>query len=155
DTSPKLARLMENNLEIISHTDDALEEGDFAGMGSEDFVPMADVPDFFWKPRVAKQGFDRTLEGGNHFADMDQEGKNGKTLLEMTEDDSNIDPDKWETYYDGITDILSGKRILEKRRGLLPFRVWQIFDGMCDFAASGDAAKFVCAAGVLTHYVGD
>jgi hypothetical protein len=26
---------------------------------------------------------------------------------------------------------------------------------MCDFVADGDAAKFVCAAGVLTHYIGD
>jgi hypothetical protein len=26
---------------------------------------------------------------------------------------------------------------------------------MCQFAADGDAPKFVCAAGVLTHYVGD
>src|SRR5262249_24786943 len=102
-----------------------------------------------------KQGFDRALEGGNHFADMDQEGEDGKTLLELTEDDSYIDPDKWQAYYNGITDILSGERIAEKRRGLLPFRVWQIFDGMCDFVEAGQEAKFVCAAGVLTHYIGD
>ncbi len=152
---PKLKTFIKNNLEIISHGDDALMEGEFKGMGSEDFVPMADVPDFFWKTRVAKQGFDRFLEGGNHFADMDQEGADGKTLLEMTEDDSFIDPDKWQEYYDGITDILSGKKIAENRRGLLPFRVWQIFDAMCDFAAAGEAEKFLCAAGVLTHYIGD
>src|SRR5262249_36942015 len=56
---PRLSTLMKNNLEIISHADDVLEEGDFTGMGSEEFVPMADVPDFFWKPRVAKQGHAR------------------------------------------------------------------------------------------------
>jgi hypothetical protein len=116
---------------------------------------MADVPDFFWKPRVAKQGYDRYLEGGNHFADMDQEGADGKTLLELTEDDSYIDPDKWEKYYDGIADILTGESIKENRRGLLPFRAWQIFDKMCDFARDGEAENFVCAAGVLTHYIGD
>lgn len=155
NTFPKLNQLMKNNLEIISHDDTVLKAGEFAGMGTEAFVPMADVPDFFWKTRVAKQGFDRTFEGGNHFADMDQKGKGGKTLLELTEDDSFIDPDEWETYYDGITDILSGKSVAEARRGLLPFRVWQIFDAMCDFVRDGDAESFVCAAGVLTHYVGD
>ncbi len=152
---PKLNALMEANLDIISHEDDVLEEGDFTGMGSEDFVPMADVPDFFWKPRVAKQGFARPLEGGNHFADMDQQGADGQTLLQMTEDDANIDPARWETYYNGIVDLLSGDPVAEPRRGLLPFRVWQTFDAMCDFVKAGETEKFVCAAGVLAHYVGD
>ena len=152
---PKLKTLMENNALIVSHGDDALEEGDFSGMGSEDFVPMADVPDFFWKPRVAKQGFARPSEGGNHFADMDQKGADGKTLLDMTKDEANIDPDVWETYYDGVKDLLKDEKIKEDRRGLLPFRVWQIFDQMCEFAKNGEAENFVCAAGVLTHYVGD
>ena len=55
DNHPRLATLMENNKEIVSHNDDALEVGDFKGMGSEDFVPMADVPDFFWKPGVGSK----------------------------------------------------------------------------------------------------
>ncbi len=152
---PKLKVLMENNIEIISHDDDTLMEGDFTGMGSQPFVPMADVPDFFWKPRVAKQGFDRALEGSNHFADMDQKGPDGKSLLDLTKDDDNVDPDVWQGYYDSVTDLLTGKPIREDRRGLLPFRVWQIFDQMCAFAADGEAEKFVCAAGVLAHYVGD
>jgi hypothetical protein len=151
---PKLKKMMEKHLAVISHTDNILMKADFTGMGSEDVVPMADVPDFFWKPRVAKQGFDRPLEGSNHFADMDQKGADGKTLLQITKDAVNVDPDKWQHYYDGITDILSGKKIAENRRGLLPFRVWQIFDAMCEFAAK-DLEKFICAAGVLTHYIGD
>jgi len=155
DSFPNLKTLMKNNLEIISHDDAALKKGDFSGMGTEDFVPMADVPDFFWKTRVAKQGFDREFEGGNHFADMDQKGEGGKTLLDLTKDDAFIDPDKWEAFYDGVRDLLSGKHIAEGRRGLLPFRVWQIFDAMCNFAKRGKAKEFVCAAGVLTHYVGD
>ncbi|WP_208866993.1 hypothetical protein [Bradyrhizobium sp. AS23.2] len=152
---PKLKALMENNLLIISHDDETLNKGDFTGMGSEDFVPMADVPDFFWKPRVAQQGFARQFEGSNHFADMDQPGPHGKTLLDLTKDDANVDPNVWEDFYDSVTDILSGQKIKEDRRGLLPFRVWQIFDQMCDFAAKGKAEEFVCAAGVLAHYVGD
>src|SRR5262249_56997857 len=35
------------------------------------------------------------------------------------------------------------------------FRVWQIFDAMVGFSVDGDAPRFVCAAGVLTHYIGD
>lgn len=155
DDFPTLRGLIDKNLEIISHSDEVLMEGDFSGMGTAEFVPMADVPDFFWKPRVGKQGYARILEGGNHFADMDQEGADGKTLLELTEDVSYIDPDKWETYYDGITDILSGNPIKENRRGLLPFRIWQIFDAMCEYVKDGDTPRFLCAAGVLTHYVGD
>jgi hypothetical protein len=152
---PKLKALMQNNLSIISYDDDTLGEGDFKGMGSADFVPMADVPDFFWKPRVAQQGYQRSFEGCNHFADMDQPGPDGKTLLDLTRSQANIDPAVWAAYYDSVTDLLSGKPIEEKHRGILPFRVWQIFDSMCDFAAAGDGERFVCAAGVLSHYIGD
>jgi len=38
---------------------------------------------------------------------------------------------------------------------LLPFRVWQIFNDMVRFVKAGKVAEFVCAAGVLTHYIGD
>ena len=152
---PKLSKLMGNNATIISHDDQAILDGDFAGMGSEDFVPLADVPDFFWKPRVAKQGHARPLEGPNHFADMDQKGPDGKTLLDLTRRDTFVDPDQWQQYYDSVNDILSGKPISPLHRGLLPFRVWQLFDAMVAAARAGKADRFVCAAGVLTHYVGD
>jgi hypothetical protein len=152
---PKLRTLMENNALIISHDEATIVKADFTGMGSDDFVPLADVPDFFWKPRVAKQGHARPFEGPNHFADMDQEDPHGKTLLDLTTDDAFVDPDKWEAYYDTVDDILSGEPISALHRGLLPFRVWQLFDAMVEFVRDGEADKFVCAAGVLTHYVGD
>lgn len=155
DRHPKLVTLMDNNSGIISRSDDEMLEGDFAGMGSEDFVPLADVPDFFWKPRVAKQGFARPWEGPNHFADMDQKNPDGKTLLDLTLDDSFFNPDAWDAFYDSVTDLLTGEAIAQKHRGLLPFRAWQIFDGMAGFVSDGQADKFVCAAGVLTHYLGD
>ncbi len=104
---PKLNKLMANNALIISHDEDTLEKGDFKGMGSADFVPMADVPDFYWKPRVGKQGHTRGTEGPNHFADMDQPNPEGKTLLDLTKDDSFIDPDKWQEFYETVHDILS------------------------------------------------
>lgn len=152
---PKLDKLLENNALIISHDDETLQQGDFKGMGRADFVPIADVPDFFWKPRVGKQGHTRASEGPNHFADMDQPNPDGKTLLDLAQDDAFIDPDKWEAFYDSVRDILKGERIAPVHRGLLPFRVWQLFDAMVGFAADDQPGKFVCAAGVLTHYLGD
>ncbi len=152
---PNLGTLMGNNREIISHDDDVLAKGDFRGMGTADFVPMADVPDFFWKPGVGKQHHTRPWEGPNHFADMDQKDAHGNTLLSLTTSTDFIDPDKWQDFYDSVKDILTGEPIEPKHRGLLPFRVWQIFDELCQLAADGNAQKFVCAAGVLTHYVGD
>ena len=50
---------------------------------------------------------------------------------------------------------MSGDPIDAKHRGLLPFRVWQIFNDMVRFVKAGKVAEFVCAAGVLTHYIGD
>jgi hypothetical protein len=86
---------------------------------------------------------------------MDQPDPEGKTLLDRTEADSFIDPDRWQAFYDTVDDILSGDPISTLHRGLLPFRVWQLFDAMAEHASAGEADKFVCAAGVLTHYVGD
>ena len=80
---PKLVKLMDNNAQIISHDAETILTNDFKGMGKEAFVPMADVPDFFWKNRIAKQGFARPFEGPNHFADMDQPVPDGKTLLAL------------------------------------------------------------------------
>jgi hypothetical protein len=152
---PKLVTLMKNNALIVSHDDDTILEGDFKGMGQADFVPLADVPDFFWKPRVAKQGHTRGSEGPNHFADMDQPNDDGKTLLDLCKDPDFIDPDKWNGFYDSVRDILKDEPISQVHRGLLPFRVWQLFDAMVEFVRKGQMPKFVCAAGVLTHYVGD
>ena len=152
---PKLGKLLTNNALIISHDDAALENGDFKGMGSADFVPMADVPDFFWKPRVGKQGHTRPFRVPNHFADMDQPNPEDKTLLDLTKDNSFIDPDKWQAFYETVNDILTGEPIAPVHRGLLPFRVWQLFDAMVEFASNNEPDKFVCAAGVLTHYLGE
>jgi len=96
------------------------------------------------------------MEGPNHFADMDQiREQDGQDLLHLTHDDSFIDPDKWNAFYNSVTDILTGEKITQAHRGLLPFRVWQIFNDMIRFVKAGKAPEFVCAAGVLTHYLGD
>jgi len=152
---PKLDKLMANNALIVSHDDEAMLENNFKGMGTAEFVPLADVPDFYWKPRIAKQGFARAFEGPNHFADMDQPNDQGKTLLDLCKNKTFIDPAKWDAFYSSIVDLATGEPIKPKHRGLLPFRVWQIFDAMVKAAEKGKGGEFVCAAGVLTHYIGD
>jgi hypothetical protein len=54
-----------------------------------------------------------------------------------------------------VDELLTGEKITQVHRGLLPFRVWQIYQAMVKYVEDGDAGSFVCAAGVLTHYVGD
>jgi hypothetical protein len=39
--------------------------------------------------------------------------------------------------------------------GALPFRVWQVFAQLVQYAKSSDGASFLTAAGCLAHYVGD
>jgi hypothetical protein len=152
--APKLKELMDNNASIISHPDDVLLSSEFKRMAEDPFVPLADVPDFFWKH--GKQGFTRFYEGPSHFADMDHpRPSDGKTLLDLCEDTNDVDPVIWNDFYDQIEDFLTHEDIDQKYRGLLPFRVWQIFDEMVRFAKEGKIPEFVCAAGVLTHYVAD
>lgn len=105
-----------------------------------DFAPLADVADLVWR-------FTRKSDENNHFADMDKAGPDGKTLLDLcSASDANISPDVWNSYYESVG---------EERRGALPFRVWQIYDEMVDFVRAKDVTRFVCAAGILAHYVGD
>jgi len=146
---PRLAKLMDNNALLVSHKDQTILTDDFKHMGDAPFVALADVPDFFWKH--GNQGFKRDHEGPNHFADMDEPSAKFKgDLLKLTLDPKNIDPDVWNDFYDSVAEPP-----IPEHRGLLPFRVWQIFDEMVTFAGNGDRDSFVCAAGVLTHYVGD
>ncbi|MEN3348402.1 MAG: hypothetical protein V7632_2037 [Bradyrhizobium sp.] len=154
DAVPKLKELMDNNAAIVSHDDGTILKSDFKKMGDLDFIPMADVPDFFWKH--GHQGHTRHFEGPNHFADMDQvRDEDGVDLLTLCKDPKNIDPKVWNAFYSSVEDLLEQKPITMEHRGLLPFRVWQIFDKMVEFVTNDEMAKFVCAAGVLTHYIGD
>ena len=71
----------------------------------------------------------------------------GKTLLDITFDEKNIDIGIWDNFYDSLGEHAS--------RGTLPFRVWQIYNEMVKFLKNKDIPRFVCAAGILSHYVGD
>jgi hypothetical protein len=135
---PKLAKMMESNADNIGLDDKLLK--DLKPHQNGTFAPLADVADLVWR-------FTRHSDESNHFADMDKPGRNGKTLLEIcAESPQNVDPRVWNDYYDGIG---------EDRRGALPFRVWQIFDEMVEFAAENKKLEFVCAAGIVAHYIGD
>lgn len=145
---PWLKQLLMLNRSRIGYDDATLTK--LPSHAGADFVPLADVADFVWR-RIRK------LDDNNHFADIDRKapadltGKEktfaGKSLLELTERwPSRVRPAYWNRFYDAVK---------EKKRGALPFRVWQIFDEMRDFAKAGDLTKFVCAAGLMAHYVGD
>src|SRR6185369_12272238 len=98
--------------------------------------------------------FSRKEDENNHFADMDQQGFGefvGKTLLDVCKDQKNIDPQVWLRFYES----LKGHHLGRVSPGALPFRVWQIYEQMVNFVKEQRLADFVCAAGLLAHYVGD
>jgi hypothetical protein len=124
---------------------------------NDTFVPLADVPDVIWKQ------FKSSVEGGRdpvprkgpehptHFADIDEPRVDGKTLraLSLADPANNVSVAFWRAFYTGLGHAESASR------GLLPFRVWQFFDEMVDAVRAKRVPRFVCAAGILSHYVGD
>lgn len=136
------------------------------------FPDLANAPDTLWKDAAWPDGgrnagpdelpeFRDYRENSNHFADMDKGLPHavtfnaggqpftrpaGTTLLQLCEQESNIDVGVWQQYYDATQD---------PSRGLLPFRVRQIYRALVKFAEDGDRVSFVTAAGILAHYIGD
>jgi hypothetical protein len=142
----KIGQLMKANQLNVSYPYDSIQsKTKIKEKGTDEFVPLADVPDRLWAHGKLLRG---GADGANHFADMDQPdpAQGNKTLLQLCEDPANVDPDFWIRYYNEVAD---------RGRGLLPFRVWQFFDEMVDAASNKDVARFVCAAGICAHYVGD
>jgi len=160
-TAPKLSKLMLANRDRISFaiaelspaeidqaTKDAKKQGTF--------VPLADVPDVIWKnlPAQVAGGRDTALRSGpehpTHYADIDEPGPDGKTLRELcVADPANVAVPFWQAFYTERGHIASADR------GLLPFRVWQFFDAMVDALGRKNVTEYVCAAGLVAHYVGD
>lgn len=108
------------------------------------FHALADVPDTVWKnpPRMSR-------EGPNHYADMDMPDSAGKTLDSLTPTAASLDAASWIAFYNSIGWTAPSKR------GLLPFRVWQIYKKMVEFVHAKNVTSFVAAAGILGHYIGD
>jgi hypothetical protein len=143
--SGTLGELMKMNQVRIGFGDARLEEGSAFRIGAGEFVPLADVPDYVWlNPRGH--------EGVQHFADIDiQDIAGGPTMLERCHaDPASIAASVWKQYFDGFQAESVGPE-----SGCLPFRVWQIWEAMKSYLEAGDALRFVAAAGVLAHYVGD
>ena len=144
-----LKTLMQSNMTSITFPLSAINQKNMQGLSTRPFVPLADVPDMVWKVGPNKRGGMTSPEHSNHFADMDKKDSNNTTLLQICEKSAtNIDPDVWMKYY-------NDPKVKDQSKGLLPFRCWQIYDEMVKAVRAGDAKRFVCAAGILSHYVGD
>ncbi|MFY9956443.1 hypothetical protein [Bradyrhizobium sp.] len=153
----QLKALMIENLDRISFDIDDINKKAMQGLSKRDFVPLADVPDMVWKVGPHKRGGMKAPEHANHFADMDRvlnpKLPEGATLLEICKGKpENVDVNVWRRYYDAVKEQHPDQ---EESRGLLPFRAWQIYDAMVSFVRAGQVDQFVCAAGILSHYVGD
>jgi hypothetical protein len=148
----KLRKLLELNKNNIARTDAALRAGHLGAERGE-FVPLADVADLVWRTT-------RPADGNNHFADMDRVATSGKfageSLLTLfAQDRKTVDPQIWLDFYADLPEVSPETEGPEKP-GALPFRVWQIYDEMVRaLAKDGDLVRFVCAGGLLAHYVGD
>jgi len=147
---PVLKKWMQANLQRISFAAADINKKNTTGLSNHPFVPLADVPDLVWKVGPHKRGGQTAPEHSNHFADMDRKDSHGQTLLEICEANpqANVEPAVWLAYY-------NDPRVRDESKGLLPFRVWQIYDAMVDSLRAGRMDEFVCAAGILSHYVGD
>lgn len=151
---PRLKELLGKNMPRIAR-DARVKKNEY-----DKFCPLADVPDLVWRNDKSN----RARDGACHFADMD-EMANGTTLMKMCYSEKRIIPENvdaavWYNFYNAIKDSLkraaakNGERAKPLQMGQLPFRVWQIYDEMVGFAQR-KPAEFVCAAGILAHYVAD
>lgn len=137
-----LHELMKNNEDRIGLSLMETTVKETKGLSNAPFVRLANVPDLVWKKRGGP--FQRGKEGPNHFADADQVApEDHLTLLELCKNSKYINPQEWLKFY---------KSVNAKEKGALPFRIGQIFDSMMN---SKNNEEFVCAAGILTHYVFD
>jgi len=149
-SNAKLRTLMMANRKRISFEPSAIDTT-VNDLKVPKFIPLADVPDKVWKKTKTDQtpygrkGF----ENPNHYADMDYRPNGGQSLDDLTPNAAALKTDTWKTYYKAI-----GWNAVSQR-GLVPFRVWQIYKKMVEFVTNKDVEGFVAAAGVLAHYVGD
>ena len=145
----ELQTLFSNNRDNVTFPQEAITDKQLAGL-SKRFVPLADVPDLAWKVGAGQRGpRGSNPESPNHFADMDQPSSSGETLLDIcTKRERALDPAVWLEHYEDLG-------VDRFNQGLLPFRVWQIFDAMVAALRRRSVRTFLCAAGVLAHYVGD
>lgn len=147
---PRLGELFAKNQDRISFrpADIDTKVNDVSVPG---FVQLADVPDIVWKViKSAKAPYGRKgLENPNHYADIDLAKDGQPSLDDQTPNAAALLPQTWRAYYKAIGFNATSQR------GLLPFRVWQIYKAMAQFVRDRNVASYIAAAGVLAHYVGD
>lgn len=145
-STANLKTLMQANRELISYPSQQITKKALKFDYSA-FVPLADVPDKVWKYTEYERGLG---EHAAHHCNMDEK-HNGKTLFDVE-----VKPKAWNDFYDAIgAGITKDNRGKHDNRGILPFRIWQIFDAMVDALERKKVDEFILAAGVLSHYVGD
>jgi hypothetical protein len=158
-TGSRVRKFFENNLVNITFQLDEIAIEKMKGLSKGKFVPLADVPDLVWKmpSGVGSRGpRGRNPEAPNHFADMDQVPPDGSSdlLTLCKESEDNVEPQVWIDYANKFPPK-KGDKTGADGMGLLPFRVWQLYDAMVAALEEGSKDKFLCAAGTLAHYVGD
>jgi hypothetical protein len=150
----KLKAFLTKNLDRIAYSNLQIqEEISKKNPAPTGFVGLADVPDVIWKAKIA--GLPRPLDKPSHYANMDMPGFKefkGETLRSICGNPISLDITKWVAFYADVRQNPDAGRV---QSGALPFRVWQIYDDMVAFAMKGKLADFLCAAGILAHYVGD
>jgi hypothetical protein len=145
-----LKTLMLANRRRISFDPNKLTVSGVSNLKPTKFVPLADVPDVVWKESYSKTKYGRaSLENPNHYADIDYKTQSVASLDKQTPTAASLKVETWQQYYDAVGWTET------RDRGLLPFRVWQIYKQMVEYVAAGQIAWFVAAAAVLSHYVGD
>jgi len=171
-SDPDLRQLLQANRDNITFELDTLASTTSRDLLKDaDFVPLADVADEVWKKftsqpggrDVRSSGAGRTTgpEHPNHYADVDFPYRDGKSLrtLCLEAPDTFFTPAAFTAYYQWLEQnqpALGGSKADPFKQGLLPFRVWQIFQEMVRFGATvGAVDRFVAAAGIVAHYLGD
>lgn len=138
-----LKTFFDENASAISFSADEIEDKRFE---YREFVPLTDVPDEAWKHKPHREE-----ENWSHYADIDLEDPNGKTLDDICGDPPKLVLKDWIDFYKRARDA-KGHRV---NKGSLPFRVWQIYNLMLQYRSEGKAKEFLAASGILAHYLGD
>jgi hypothetical protein len=147
----KLQRLMMRNRLRISFEHAEITRENVEGLNTSGFVPLANVPDVVWK-RPLTSDFPagrRGRDNPTHYADMDEADSQGLMLFDRINTPADLTVQVFRDYYDGLGYTQNSER------GTLPLRVWQFYNEMVDAVREPSISRFVCAAGILSHYVGD
>jgi S1/P1 Nuclease len=110
---------------------------------SKNMGALAVYPDSLWKAKPRPET--RRFENPTHYADIDLAIDGQTSLDELTPDRNALKTATWREYYSAV-DISPG---------ILPFRVWHVWQEIVRIVKTKNVAEIVAAMGILGHYVGD